>query len=158
MSKVFISAKCSDLCFMEFEGIEHDGYVPDIPALGGGDYVALEIDNETGVIQGWKPLTKKSFKEAIGNEDEDEEVIFTKEELQESLRNGIYTIVFEKVNGEIREMRCTLGAAFLPPLVESENKAPKKENPDVLVVWDLDKEAWRSMRIDSIQTVVEEDA
>jgi hypothetical protein len=55
------------MCVAEFQGIEHDGYVPDIPAIGEyGDYIRLEIDNETGKIIGWEPLTTESFKEACG--------------------------------------------------------------------------------------------
>ena len=84
--------------------------------------------------------------------------MWTKEELQADLRTGIYTIVFEKVNGEVREMRCTLLPEYLPPLVESEKPAtPRKDNPNNLNVWDLDKDGWRSMRIESIQTVMKEE-
>ena len=36
-------------------------------------------------------------------------------------------------------------------LQENENKRP--ENPDVLAVWDVDANGWRSFRIDSIKGV-----
>lgn len=72
MSILYINAKCSDLCYAEFEGIEHNGFVPDIVALEGGDYLGLKIDNETGQIINWKPLTVASFKEACGIEEDDE--------------------------------------------------------------------------------------
>lgn len=64
-----INGKVSDMCgiiFME-DGmyIEHDGYVPDNLGFGGGDYINLVIDNETGRIEGWKPLSWKQIKEAV---------------------------------------------------------------------------------------------
>ncbi len=82
--------------------------------------------------------------------------------LQDMLRKGVYSIIFEKVDGSTRTMKCTLMAEFLPVgdntyLVDGEivEKPKKKENPDVVSVWDLEKEAWRSMRLDKIQLVKE---
>ena len=65
MAIVTIAGKCSDLCFTSFLGIHHHGYVPNIPGIGGGDYIEIEIENETGKIVGWKPLTIETYKEAI---------------------------------------------------------------------------------------------
>jgi len=63
-----ISAKCSDLCWAELQdnegnsiGQEYDGYVPEIMPGGGGDYVNLEIDTETGNILNWIPPTEKEL-------------------------------------------------------------------------------------------------
>jgi hypothetical protein len=81
--------------------------------------------------------------------------LFDKYKLKEDLTNGVYTIVFEKVDGTIREMSCTLHPSKLPQLL-TENTNPRPENPDVIAVWDLEKNGWRSIRIDSIQTVVQE--
>lgn len=62
MSKILsITAKCSDLCNVSFQGIEHDGYVPENIGIGGGDYIELSIDIETGQIQDWKPLTEEKI-------------------------------------------------------------------------------------------------
>lgn len=72
MSSLYVTAKCSDCCVVEFDDINHHGYVPYIPGIGNGDYIHLEIDNETGKIVGWKPLTVASFKEACGIEDEED--------------------------------------------------------------------------------------
>ena len=41
---------------------------------------------------------------------------------------------------------------FLPETKETE-KEDKKVNEEVLAVWDLEKEAWRSFRLDSISNV-----
>jgi hypothetical protein len=74
MKKVLsIVAKCSDLCWCSFYNeesgntFERDGYVPNDLGIGGGDYVEIRIDAETGQIEGWKPLdsidvVKKGFK------------------------------------------------------------------------------------------------
>lgn len=46
-----ISAKCSDLCFSEYNGQEKDGYVPDGFGIGGGDYVKFKHCLNCGQIQ-----------------------------------------------------------------------------------------------------------
>lgn len=82
--------------------------------------------------------------------------LFDKYTLSQDLKNGIYTIVFEKVDGTIREMRCTLQPNYLPQML-TEETGLSKGNDQVLAVWDLDNNGWRSMRVESIQTVVKED-
>lgn len=49
---------------------DHDGYVPGFFPGGGGDYLELDVDIETGKILNWKPPTKKQIEEFIaGSED-----------------------------------------------------------------------------------------
>ena len=36
---------------------DHDGYMPKVNNLLGGDYTRFVIDNETGKILNWKPVT-----------------------------------------------------------------------------------------------------
>lgn len=50
-----------------------------------------------------------------------------------------FVVIFYKVNGEQRKMRCMME----PPTGE-----PK--NPNVVPVMDLDKGAWRSFKVDSV--------
>ena len=75
MSKLTISAKCSDLfwaTYVDDRGlmVVHHGYVPAGLGIGnfGRDYVEMTIDTETGQIEGWRPLKKyqvlKSFQNA----------------------------------------------------------------------------------------------
>ena len=78
----------------------------------------------------------------------------TNEALKDALRAGIVTVGFTKTNGETRQMRCTLMADMIPATDIVEGKTPKKENPDVQAVWDLDKNAWRSFRFDSLNSIV----
>lgn len=68
--------------------------------------------------------------------------------LKNILQVGEVKVKFIKKDGSERDMRCTLKADLLP---EQENTESKREpSPDVLKVWDLEKNAWRSFRFDSI--------
>lgn len=75
--------------------------------------------------------------------------------IKQTLKTGETIVRFIKANGELREMRCTLNAGMIP-VVESDvvHKSPRTENPDVQAVWDLDKQAWRSFRYDSVKELV----
>ena len=71
--------------------------------------------------------------------------------LLEGLKKNVMKVTFTKVNGDERGMRCTLHDSVLPDQPISGIK--KKENMDVLSVWDLDNDGWRSFRLDSIKEV-----
>jgi len=58
-------------------------------------------------------------------------------------------IVFTKKDGTERTMKCTLMEEYLPETVGSD----KPKNDEVLAVYDLEKEGWRSFRWDSIKEV-----
>lgn len=76
-----------------------------------------------------------------------------KEELIKLLQQKVVTIKFKKKDDSIRKMVCTLSEDYLPepePLAEGQEKKKKKENPNTLPVWDLEKLAWRSFRVDSV--------
>lgn len=74
--------------------------------------------------------------------------------LKETLENGVVTVTFTKADGSLREMHCTLNRSIMPPqLLQEEVRTPRKENPDVISVWDVDMNGWRSFRFDSIQSV-----
>lgn len=78
--------------------------------------------------------------------------------VKDALHNGVVVMSFTKTNGELREMRCTLRADMIPAAPVVEGKTPKKENTDVQAVWDIEKQAWRSFRFDSVNTVIFETA
>lgn len=67
-----ISAKSSDLNSISFkdkngkvtEGGDYS-YVPYNIGIGGGDYVDLDIDMETGQIQNWKAVSDSDVIKAI---------------------------------------------------------------------------------------------
>jgi hypothetical protein len=73
--------------------------------------------------------------------------------LAEWLSQGECTVTFRKVNGEIRDMSCTLQAHMLPvQLAES----TRKPNPDIMLAYLVDKQAWRSFRLDNVICVSQE--
>ncbi len=79
-------------------------------------------------------------------------------ELIKTLEENICVITFTKINGEKREMPCTLRAEIVPPTTIVEGKEPKKKNPDVVSVWCLDKKEWRSFRFANLIDVKIQDA
>lgn len=74
-------------------------------------------------------------------------------QLKQSLQNGIVTVVFEKADGTLREMRCTLQSEYLPPQLLQEGATARAENPNTLAVWDIENGGWRSFRMDSIKSI-----
>lgn len=77
--------------------------------------------------------------------------MFDRDELKSSLHSGVCKVTFTKANGETRVMHCTLNESMLPPtVVETEVNSPRVENTDVIAAWDVEKNGWRSFRIDSI--------
>jgi hypothetical protein len=77
--------------------------------------------------------------------------MYTKNELTTLLKNNVLGIAFEKVDGTVSEMVCTLMGDHLPIIEDTENKpTKKKDNPDVVNVWNMDKQAWRSFRLANI--------
>ncbi len=79
-------------------------------------------------------------------------MIWSKNDLHEMLRSGKLEVSFIKKDGTGRVMNCTLLDKYLPPLME-DAETITKDNPDVLSVWDIDNNGWRSFRINSIVEV-----
>jgi len=48
---ISVCTKSSDRNFVQFEDQEHDGYVPHLIAIGGGDYLEFDYCAECGCIQ-----------------------------------------------------------------------------------------------------------
>jgi hypothetical protein len=78
--------------------------------------------------------------------------MWTKNELSEMLRGGKLEVSFVKKDNSGRVMKCTLMEKYLPPLM-GDTETTTKDNPDVLAVWDIDNNGWRSFRINSIVSV-----
>lgn len=77
-----------------------------------------------------------------------------KELLKENLSKCVARIVFNKTDGSVREMHCTLMSEYLPQqIVEDVRHLPRKQNDNVLAVWDIDNKGWRSFHIDSITNI-----
>lgn len=68
MSRIIkLNAKCSDCCFTEVPHLnfEKDGYVPHIDFIGGGDYIQIKIDLDTGKVINFVSYTDEELKEAL---------------------------------------------------------------------------------------------
>lgn len=81
--------------------------------------------------------------------------MLNKAELKESLSKSFASITFTKTDGTIREMTCTLISDHIPKINinETVRHVPRQENDEVLAVWDVDKQAWRSFRLDSVTKI-----
>ena len=97
--------------------------------------------------------------------------------VKQLLGNGIITVQFVKADGTVRDMRCTLNGAHIPPApprpvpteIEGSStanvdgldilegtKSRKEPDPVTQRVYDLDAGAWRSFRYDRLQKITAE--
>lgn len=79
--------------------------------------------------------------------------MITKEEFINLLKEKVVTVKFKKKDDSIRKMICTLSKDYLPEadeIIENQDKQIKKDNPNTIPVWDLEKLGWRSFRLDSV--------
>ena len=77
--------------------------------------------------------------------------MMNRNEMVDQLKNGICEVVFEKVNGDERTMSATLSPNHLPKR-DDEAPASIQRSDDVIAVWDMIKEDWRSFRVASVKT------
>lgn len=76
--------------------------------------------------------------------------MYTKEQLKSLISNGAH-IVFTKADGTERKMHCTLDMNQIP-VDHHPTGSGKTQSESVLAVYDLEKNAWRSFRIDSVKS------
>lgn len=70
------------------------------------------------------------------------------DKLTAALQNGVVFVTFRKQDGTVREMTCTQQTSRINYVPKSTGE--RKRNDALLVVWDLSKSEWRSMRKDSV--------
>jgi hypothetical protein len=68
------------------------------------------------------------------------------------LNTRVVSVTFTKADGSVRNMNCTLQSGIVP-LVEHKETKDSTAVPETLVVWDTDKGAWRSFRLDRLTNV-----
>lgn len=73
----------------------------------------------------------------------------SRDEIINTLRQGIYEVTFNKVNGEQRVMPCTLKEDLLPAAIQKDvvAKTAKERKGDAISVWCTDAQAWRSFKL-----------
>lgn len=62
------------------------------------------------------------------------------------LQHGVRTVLFRKVDGSLREMRCTLQASVVPALQGSN----KRRSDAVYTVFDVEAQDWRCFKRDRV--------
>ena len=72
-----------------------------------------------------------------------------RDELVAKLQSDLLKVTFKKVNGAIRVMECTLVSDFLPMVGHTSTT----QSEEVIPVWDLEADAWRSFRVDNVISV-----
>jgi hypothetical protein len=73
----------------------------------------------------------------------------SQDEIVNTLRQGVYEVTFNKVNGEQRVMPCTLKEDLLPAATQKDvvSETSKERKGDAISVWCTDAQAWRSFKL-----------
>ena len=78
----------------------------------------------------------------------------TRDAVAAILSSEVANVTFTKSDGSERVMKCTLIDEYIPnPELDLSRTSTRKVNEAVLPVWDIDKNAWRSFRIDSVKAI-----
>jgi hypothetical protein len=85
----------------------------------------------------------------------DKELELFKKWLRGCLKAGNVTVVFTKKDGTERVMRCTTNPTYVmfkdPSILES--KKTRAVNENVIPVFDVEENSWKSFRWDSVKSV-----
>lgn len=78
--------------------------------------------------------------------------MLTRNEMMEMLTTSKCRVIFTKLNGEERDMLCTLREDLIPQATKEPitQKAVREINVEVIPVWDVKAEGWRSFRVDNV--------
>ena len=96
----------------------------------------------------YKAILKK--RQEIMDIEQSEDI--SKENINALLKETVIAVKFKKTDGTERLMKCTLLSQYITPH-ENKTGREKKINEDVVSVWDVEKEGWRSFRYDSVIAV-----
>lgn len=82
----------------------------------------------------------------------------TRADVVELLQNDVAQVTFTKTDGSERVMDCTLLKEVLDDRApqsapDAPAKPPKKVNPDVVPVFDIVANGWRSFRLDAVKSI-----
>ena len=82
--------------------------------------------------------------------------MLTRNEMKEMLLTSQCRVIFTKLNGEERNMVCTLREDIIPKATKDPitQKKVRDLNEEVLAVWDTKAEGWRSFRISNVVSFV----
>lgn len=74
----------------------------------------------------------------------------TRDDMINELRTRNCRVIFTKTNGEERDMVCTLVEETIPEA--NKPKVGGEYNQEVIRVWDVNAEGWRSFRVDAVKS------
>ena len=78
--------------------------------------------------------------------------MFTKEKIMEFLKANVAEVRFTKSDGTERLMKCTLKEDLVVAYSKKTDRT-KEANNDIVPVFDVEKNEWRSFRVDSVQSI-----
>lgn len=73
-----------------------------------------------------------------------------KQGIVEALRAGLVDLQFKKVNGDLRNMVATLSEDIIPQVDIPEEGKERKANEDIVVLYDVEVNGWRSLRTENL--------
>ena len=78
--------------------------------------------------------------------------MFTRDNITEVLKANVAEVRFTKSDGTVRNMKCTLKEDLV---VHYEKKTDRKKeaNTEIVPVFDLEKNEWRSFKVDSVLSI-----
>jgi len=79
----------------------------------------------------------------------------SREDLERKLSSNVLEVIFIKINGNVRRMRCTKRLDLIPK--DALPKTLSAVHPTTVTVWDLTLKNWRSFRYDAVVKVTEVD-
>lgn len=80
----------------------------------------------------------------------EEQAEFVRTTLSEELKKHAVNVTFKKGDGTLRTMQCTLRPDLLPIREETEKTSTRAKDPNRIVAYDLEKEAWRSFKTERV--------
>ena len=78
----------------------------------------------------------------------------TRDQMLEKLRQSECRVIFKKVNGEERDMKCTLKESVLPKLQSKPTDKKRQPNEAVIRAFDINKQEFRSFRVENVISFV----
>jgi len=81
-----------------------------------------------------------------------EDLLMNRDEMINELRQRDCRVIFKKTNGEERDMLCTLREDAIPEWSSDNNTAKESKgfSQEAIRVIDVNKNEWRSFRVDSV--------
>ena len=71
-------------------------------------------------------------------------------EMIQKLQESQCRVIFKKINGEERDMQCTLMESVLPKLQSKPDAKERQPNETIIRAFDIIKQEFRSFKVDNV--------